>query len=548
LSSDALITRPSLRRAAGSYSLATLIWLIPFAIALIYIVVFAVQLPHNLRALWWDSDYASGFTVTQGLAEAGTGGHTLLGSTGAYVPLWFGLLTASLPLHRELWEIGPTALFILTALTVGWSVRQVASTRAAALSALLIFVASPWALDIFMAAVSHNIVYPTTALVGAYLVWLARGGRRRRLSAFAVPVLAGIALGTCLASDLLLALTAVIPLAVVGLLAAVRRDRRSRIVGVSALTTAVLAAPIARLTSVIMGSLGYVTLPPSSELASFSMLPLHGELLLAGLKRLFNGYLGPEEPGPLHAQLGVACDVVMAAALLTLLVVGARTVVSFIWTGLRRARAESEPIQLATSLHVIFWVGSALVTCVGFAFNTRVENTHAAYYATVIFSVAAVVPLLMRLGSPVRFLLAVGASIFFAASLLGLTSHYMDNNPAPIAPDEAIVVKLAKANHVKVGYAGYWDAASLTWNSDERVLVRPAGNSNGRLVPFSLERVPAWYVPQQRHTFLLVDANEPYINYLSEGLGRPLATYSFGAVHMYIYPYDIAAQMGPPPD
>ena len=78
-----------------------------------------------------------------------------------------------------------------------------------------------------------------------------------------------------------------------------------------------------------MFSLGYKTHPPVLELAPFMRVSLHLHLLLAGVKGFFNGYLGTEAPGPLHTALGVACDVVMVAALLTLLVAGTRAALKF---------------------------------------------------------------------------------------------------------------------------------------------------------------------------------------------------------------------------
>src|SRR5580700_2237290 len=134
---------------------STLVWLIPFCFAAAYVVVFLVQLPHNLWVIGWNSDYSSDFTMPTTLVQAGTGGGTVLGTAGGYLALWVGLLTAKLPLHRELWEIAPTALFIGTALTVGWSVAQVADRRRGLLAALLIFAASPRALYLFIAPIPH---------------------------------------------------------------------------------------------------------------------------------------------------------------------------------------------------------------------------------------------------------------------------------------------------------------------------------------------------------------------------------------------------------
>jgi hypothetical protein len=551
--------RSAIRRGIGPSELT---WLIGLGIAAVYIVVFVLQLPRNIGQLGWVSDFASCFILPETLVKSGTGGHTLLSTTGAYLPLWFGLLTAKLPLHRQLWEIGPTLLLLASALTIGWSVAQVACRRAAVLAMLIVLVASPWALAFFMAP-AHNTVYPATALLGAYLIWLTRAPRRRRVINLAVPVFAAVVLGACVASDALFIVTGVIPFAITAIAFGLQRDRHSRLLAVSALATVVGAIPIALLIAAIMRSQGYLTLPPPAKLASPSMLPGHARLLFVGLEHLFNGYLGhassamfggltPAASGPLHGELGVACDIVFVAALIALLALGGGTMVSFVrsrW----RAGAHATPAQLARASHVIYWFSSAVVICAAFEFSTRAMDRYEAYYATVVFSVAAVVPLLMRRGSVARWLIPAGASILFAGSLVGLTSHYLDTvYDPPISRYGSDVARVAREHGVTAGYAGYWDASSLTWSSHERVTVRPliqcANPAGAGICPFFLNRVPSWYVPRKRRSFLLVDPDSLYVVALPEGLGAPSASYAIGPMRMYIYPYDIASRLGPATD
>lgn len=540
------------RRAAlpRALDVSTILLLIALAIGAAYVVVFVAQLPRDIAQLGWDSSNGSGFVMSETLVKTGTGGFTLMGSTGQWVPLWFGLLTAGLPLHRELWGVAPTLLFLATALTVGWSVLQVGNRRAAMLAVLIGAVASPLALSFLMAPFSHNVVYPCTALLGAYLIWLARGDGRRRLTALAVPPLLGIVIGTCLASDVLLASTAVIPLALTAILAGIRRDRRSRIVALSSLSTVAVSIPVAKLTSTTMGSLGYATLPTPLKIASLSELPARAKLLFEGLKSLFNGSLGgPEEPGTLHTQLGIASDVVMCAALLALLVLGIRTTVRFIGSGLRK-RATQSPAELTRSLHIVYWVASAATACGAFWIaGEGPTTTHYSYYETVVFSIAAVVPLLLSTAYLARWLIPVGASVLFAAAIAGLDGDYL-NLAAPLARSAPTVTRIAEANHVQAGYSNWADASGLTWGTHGRVTIRPViecpGASGTDLCPGFQAYVPSWYVPQQRHTFLLVEANGVDLGGVPEGLGKPLASYAFESMHMYIYPYDIASRFGPP--
>jgi hypothetical protein len=172
---------------------------------------------------------------------------------------------------------------------------------------------------------------------------------------------------------------------------------------------------------------------------------------------------------------------------------------------------------------------------------------HESYYGTIIFSVAAVVPLALSAGTLARLLILIGASIFFAASAVGLTGNFM-NFSQRITDMAPAVTRIAAANGVNYGYGGYWNASPFTWNTS--VTVRPLmeceNPAGANICPFYDSRVPSWYVPQNRHTFLLVDQEEPYLSRLPEGLGRPLKQYQFGTTTMYIYPYDIAYRIGPP--
>jgi hypothetical protein len=525
-----------------------LLWPATFGIAAAYIVLFLIKLPHNIAALGWSPSVASAYVMPETLVNTGTGGHTVMGSSPQWVSLWFGLLTAKLPLHRELWDIAPTLDLLATALIVGWSVVRLASRRAAVLATLIVLVASPLALTFLMAPFSHNTVYPCTALLGAYLIWLARADARRRIVAFAVPPVLGVVVGACVSSDLLLDATAVIPLGLAALFALVQRGRRPKIVALSALTTAAVSVPVAKLTSSIMLNDGFITVRAPVHFAALSELPARAELLFRGLKVLFNGYLGgPEARGTLYPELGLLSDVVMAAALLTLVVVGTLTCIGLIRAVLSKASVQT-PTQLTRSLYIVYWVGAAAIPCVGFWLAGEGPQTlHESYYMTSVFAAAAVIPLLLSARTSLRLLIPAGAACFFFAGFVGLTNDYV-NITTTLAGQGREVVRLAEANHVQAGYTNFGDASGITWASHYRVVVRPIAeceNPGGvNLCPGFQAYVPAWYVPQARPSFLLVDQAGIEIQSLPEGLGKPLASYSFGSMQMYIYPYDIASRLG----
>jgi hypothetical protein len=113
-------------------------------------------------------------------------------------------------------------------------------------------------------------------------------------------------------------------------------------------------------------------------------------------------------------------------------------------------------------------------------------------------------------------------------------------------------VKAATANGATYGYGGYSEGSNLTWLNHEHVVSRPvmecSNPAGAGICPFYIESVPSWYVPQQRRTFLVVNSQELWVKTLPSGLGKPIATYSFGTISLYIYPYDIASRLGPQQD
>ncbi|MGO9898391.1 MAG: hypothetical protein ACLP0J_01570 [Solirubrobacteraceae bacterium] len=526
----------------------TLLGLVTIVLAAVYGVFFIVRLHDSITSLLWYSDYASGFEVTQTVAQFGSGGHTVISTTGAWAPLWFGLLTASLPLHRQLWEISPTLLSIGTALFIAWWVARVSSRRAAACAVMIILVASPWTLAVLMAPVAHNTVYPTTALAAAYLPWLMRRRTRRRLAAAAIPIAGALVLGIAIASDGLVIVTGVAPLALVAVVALLQPSRDARVAGWFALGTVAGAVPIALATNAIMNAAGFVITAPPLGLAPLSVVPVHIRLLVKGLRDLSNGYLGAHWPGTLHAEVGTACTGIMILSLLTLLYVGLRSC----WRLLRR-QTHVDP-ELMRLLHVGYWFISAILVCGAFVFTTAPGNppaVHESYYLTLIFSVAAIVPVAVRRHAVARWLVPVGLSIFAVGSIIGLKRDYLNTYRFPIASDATTIVRLAELDHAPTGYAGYWDASNLTWNLRNSIRVRPliqCENPNGAdICPFFLMRSPFWYVPKRRRTFLLVDPSESFVTTLPGGLGRPIASYEFASIRMYVYPYDIASRLGPAP-
>jgi hypothetical protein len=525
------------------------LWLLPSVLAGIYATSFAIHLPRSISEITWSSDVASAYTIPETVVSSGTGGHTVLSASGQWLSLWFGLITARLPLHRVLWEAAPTLVFIITGVAVAWSVLQIAGRRAAVLAVLLGLIPSARALGIFMAAFDHNVVPPSTALIGLYLIWLARTGGRRS----AVPLVVGMVIGVCLASDVLVAGASMIPMGLIALLLLWRREPSARRMAYSIAATLLFALPIAALTNVVMYASGYRIFPAPASVASLSELPLRTKLMYQGLGNLFNGYLVDGR----HVELGVACAVLMAVVLPLLLVTGVRTIVRFVTPprdsgvskpGSSISQPEIESARLAHSVHVIFWTVSAIALC-GMVWLTAsyIHGPRERYYGTIVYSVAATLPLL-RLKSMFTSLVApIGVATFFLGSLAGLQDR--DFVAAPLV-DASKIVAIAEAEHATVGYAEYGAASNLTWNTNQRIMSRPIVKCPHREVTpicrYPLVYVPEWFAPRRRRTFLLLDRAAGWTR-APDALGQPIATYALGSLLMLVYSYDIASRIGEAP-
>jgi hypothetical protein len=113
------------------------------------------------------------------------------------------------------------------------------------------------------------------------------------------------------------------------------------------------------------------------------------------------------------------------------------------------------------------------------------------------------------------------------------------------------LVQAAQAEGLTRGYAGYWNASSLTWNAHERVLIRPVtacANPRGAdICPYGLMSVASWYRPQPGRSFLIVDPSTAHVPAVPRGLGPPLASHRVGGMTLLVYPYDIGSRLGPTP-
>jgi hypothetical protein len=112
------------------------------------------------------------------------------------------------------------------------------------------------------------------------------------------------------------------------------------------------------------------------------------------------------------------------------------------------------------------------------------------------------------------------------------------------------LLRLARAERVKYGYAGYWDAAPLSWQMKTAVQLYPVGQcyrNGGFLCRVPIHRISSWYHPRPHtRTMLVVDPAQTAFGPVDAppSLGKPERVVAIRPVTVYIYPYDIAARFG----
>ena len=531
---------------------------IPFA--LVYLILMAHQLHLAIVSTNLDADAASGPVIGELFGAAPAHANVVLGEFGWYATLLFDLGTKWLPAHRQVWEAAPYAMALAGAALAAYAVWEVAGRWAALLTAVVLICASPATVHLLLSTTQHAPVWFCLALLGAFVVLL-----ERRAGALRWPVLvplvlvAGTIVGVNAGSDALVTVGAVVPFAVAlgvsALLAPGRQSKRALCAGIGTLVTVGITWA---LTAVVMSALSVAPEPG-----------LHPTRVVLGAKTGTNFRLWWKSIAVLgngdffHRSLTVGtalefvCGVISIAAVVSLPWLG--------WRALRRrtvaatppeasgAASATDPVASARTAFYAFWCSSAILLTLAFLLSAAPVDIGAdRYLVGLLYAAAAVVPAAVAGHVRAEALVVAATCVFALGGIVsladGATSHGRAFHPPPVGTGEAQrIAQIAARHHLSVGYAGYWEAAPVTWATAFRVHVYPVSvcNVGANLCRFDLHFISSWYEPR-RHTrsFLLVDdRTSQSVTRPTPDLGRPAAVYRLGAITMYAYDYDLAAKM-----
>jgi hypothetical protein len=158
----------------------------------------------------------------------------------------------------------------------------------------------------------------------------------------------------------------------------------------------------------------------------------------------------------------------------------------------RDPRVPGQSVRLAWC---VFWTSLLVLLSTVFILSGIPEDLGSSRYLVgVIYAAAALVPLLGRRGPLTRAAVTAGATLYAFTGWLALAQHRIEPPPSPSDQLAGAVAKIASQERLSVGYAGYWDAAPITWATHLRVKVFPVDDCDGNqhLCAFELHVITSW--------------------------------------------------------
>lgn len=516
---------------------------LPFAV--VYLVLLVAQHRGVIATTYMDADTVSAPVIGQLFGSAPAHASVVLGEFGWYATLLFELGTKWLPLHLRVWEAAPYAIALAGAGLAAWSVWQVAGRWAASLTAVLLICASPATLHLLLSMTQHAPDWFCVALLAAFLVLLERRAAALGWTVLVPLVLvAGAIVGVNAASDPLVVIAGVVPFAL-ALLAGylfVRGPDSVRALQIG-LATLALTGISAVITAVVMSGLNV-----TPERGLNTMMLASGEKIGDNFKLWWQSIAVLGNGDVFGRKLSLTYWPSLACAALS---IGA--VVLLPRAGWRELRAHATgrtsrttPARLA---FMVFWCSSAVLLSVAFVLSATPVDIHAdRYLVGLIYAAAAVIPVIAsgRLRSEAAAL--AGTCIFALGGVISMAQGTVARNTQgfPSGSTASQIGRIAGREHLKFGYAGYWDAAPITWATRFRVQVYPVSicDQGKNLCRFDLHFISSWYTPRQGiGSFLLTDPQLPNVSAPTPDLGPPTAVYHIGRFTMYVYPYDLATKI-----
>ena len=510
------ITSPMLRRTSPPRRLIDAFRWLPALAAGAYIATVVALFPRLVDGLYWHADAAAPLVLAESLRGSGD---VRMAHFGAWTSLWWLLATRDVPGHVPLWEATGYAFALGSVGLLGWATARVAGLWAGVTAAATALMVGPDALRLLLAVNFHTSTSFTAALLAAYLVAL------RSHRSLLLAVLVGLLAGANAASDPLLWFAGIAPFAIaVAVLALSTRRRNVAACGGVVLGVAVVSA-IA--TNEIMDTLGFKAVLRENEIAALHALPANAAHLGSLIALL----------GGANYTSGFPVDPLLTIiALLALVGVAVPVVV-----GVRFLVFRAEPILRS---YAVYW-GVAVVLLGGIIISTpnaRYNGLLSVHYIfTLALAAGAGVALLAAWSQRAQLVVAALVTTVGISNVAGLAQGRAEASPGPIEIYQQPLTEMLVRKGVTRGYAGYWNAQSLSWNSGMRLLAAPVRSIRQvGVCRYRWNTIDSWFAVRPGPTFLIVDPTTPFMTEPPPFADSASELHRFGPLSVYLFDYDIA--------
>jgi hypothetical protein len=492
-------------------------WL-PLAAVAAYLATVAVMASGLVANLPWDTDVAAPFVLAERLRGHGD---VLIPHYGSWSVLWTLLATRGLPGHDALWAALGYVFCVAGAALVGWATSRVAGRWAGITAFAIAIVVGPYALRSQLTVIFHVLPPFTAALLAAYLVVLARPRPRVALAA-AVGVVAGVNA----ASDALGWPAAVVPFALASALLFAATRRRSVALCAGALLAAALISAVA--TDIVMRHLGYHVI--GLDLTHAQLSALAGNIRhLARMVALLGGanyaLPGGYPPEPLRIVIALLAAAGVAASVIC---------------AVKQLLARTDPLRRA---YACYWGASVALLGLSFVLTTNAVALGAGsanYLLTFAPAAGAGVAMLASTSERARLVTGLAVVLLAVTNLVGIAQGHADTPKGAVGTYKSQILATLERDGVSRGYAGYWDAQNLSWQTDMRLLMAPVQPCANALCSFDFSTIRSWYEPHPGPSFLIVDPTNGVVAAAPPFARRARARYGFGPLTVYVFGFDIA--------
>jgi hypothetical protein len=296
---------------------------------------------------------------------------------------------------------------------------------------------------------------------------------------------------------------------------------------------AALSVPAAMLARVVLRhASAYAMVPPRTAISVPRLWWNHAAVTWYDVRALFGAVFS----GP-GTAMHVAAGAFGSACLLAAVFGFARLV----WTW-RAARRAEQLAGAAIVVNLSVYVASTMASTA----ITSSREIAAVLPCGAVLAARACVP--GRMADAVRARAALGVAALAVLLPLGVAAAQPVPTPATVP-----LAAWLRAHGLRYGLARYWDAASITLESGDRVLIRAVRSSHGRFAPYYWETKTDWYAASRYDaTFVIADVPGAYpadaftVGRVESYFGRPAAVWRLGVHEILVYPTNLLERLAAP--